>query len=161
MNGELGRMIMGRKFLAAVLTAMAGIAFGAAYPEIRELLTPGSFLSLEKDALLSKTVAFLLPVAAVLPWSDSFLGEWKSGFLKSSLPRCGRRSYVESKVLTVALSGFLAWVLAGVLMLGIYFIIYFPLEQQGSISLSAVTDFVAVLIRAGLTGGVVSTLGGI
>ncbi|MDD3797153.1 MAG: ABC transporter permease, partial [Lachnospiraceae bacterium] len=63
--------------------------------------------------------------------------------------------------LTVALSGFLAWVLAGVLMLGIYFIIYFPLEQQGSISLSAVTDFVAVLIRAGLTGGVVSTLGGI
>ncbi|MFR3321553.1 MAG: hypothetical protein ACLTSZ_10985 [Lachnospiraceae bacterium] len=35
-----------------------------------------------QKAFCAKPVCYLLPVIAVLPWSDSFLREWKSGYLK-------------------------------------------------------------------------------
>lgn len=161
MEGEVKRMIGSRSFLAALLLAMAAISLGTTYPQLDNLLSPGTFLGMVKGALLSRTVTFLLPVAAVLPWSDSFLGEWKGGFLKSSLPRVGKQSYLESKVFTVALSGFLTWILAGILTVIVFFIIFFPMEQQGEIALQSWQELAGPLLRTGLSGGIISTLGGI
>ena len=71
-------------------------------------------------------------MAAVLPWSDSFLQEYKSGFLKAVLPRTDRRRYVEGKVFSVVMSGFLVWIFAVVAMLFVSFVIFYPMEERGS-----------------------------
>ena len=117
MRTEIKRMLSGRNFWAAVFLGVLGIGFGAVYPKLGEELLPAwNFLSMEKKAFYSETACFFVPLAAVLPWSDSFLGEWKGGFLKAVLPRTGRLDYVGNKVVAVALSGFLTWLLAGVLI---------------------------------------------
>ena len=116
MGSEIRRMFLGKGLWMGLAVAMAGIVFGAAYPKIEGLLDTGKFVNMEAEALKSQAMIFLLPLAAVLPWSDSFLLERQGGFLKSALPRTGRRVYVESKVFTVALGGFLAVFLAGTLM---------------------------------------------
>lgn len=161
MRTEIKRMLSGRNFRAAVLLGALGIALGAAYPKLDDGLLPAwSFLSMEKAAFYSETACFLVPLAAVLPWSDSFLGEWKGGFLKAVLPRTGRLDYVGNKVVTVMVSGFLAWLLAGILVLFGYFVVFFPLEKQGDFPLEEGISFVCVLLRLGLLGGILSTLGG-
>lgn len=161
MNAEIRRMLPGRGFLAAVFLVCAAIVLGADYPKLDQLLEGGSFIKLETEALSSQTVSFLLPVAAVLPWSDSFLEEWKGGFLKSSLPRIGRRVYVESKIFTVALGGFLAWLLGGALILLFFFIIFFPLEKQGSFPVQEIGLLLAPLARGGLLAAILASAGGI
>ena len=154
-------MLSGRNFRAAVLLGALGIALGAAYPKLEDGLLPAwSFLSMEKEAFYSETVCFFVPLAAVLPWSDSFLGEWKGGFLKAVLPRTGRLDYVGNKVVTVMVSGFLAWLLAGILVLFGYFVVFFPLEKQGDFPLEEGISFVCVLLRLGFLGGILSTFGG-
>lgn len=161
MSSEIRRMLSGKGFLAAVLLGCIGIAMGADYPKVEGLLETGSFLKLETEALSSGMAGFLLPVSAVLPWSDSFLEEWKGGFLKSSLPRIGRRDYVESKIFTVALGGFLAWLLAGLLVLFCYFVIFFPLEKQGAFPVQQIPGFLFPLLRGSLMCAVLGSLGGI
>lgn len=161
MDSEIRRMLSGRGFLAAVLLGCMGIAMGAAYPKLEGLLETGSFLKLEAEALSSQAACFLLPVSAVLPWSDSFLEEWKGGFLKSSLPRTGRRAYVESKIFAVALGGFLAWLLAGILVMFCYFVIFFPLEKRGVFPVQQIPGFIFPLLRGSLLCAVLGSLGGI
>lgn len=161
MGCEIRRMLLGKGFFGAVLLAALGLAAGASYPGQQALLPPGSFLKLEKEALYSQIVCFLIPVAAVLPWSDSFLSEWKGGFLKSCLPRMGRRAYVESKVFTVALGGFLAWITAGMVILFFYFVIFFPMEKKGIFPEDTALEFFLTLLRSGLVGGILSSLGGL
>lgn len=161
MGSEIRRMFLGKGFWLGLLAAMAGIAFGASYPKPGKLLDTGSFVNMEAGALKAQTMIFLLPLAAVLPWSDSFILERQGGFLKSALPRTGRRVYVESKVFTVALGGFLAVFLAGVLMFFVYFGIYFPMEAQGKFPWNSVRELVLILLRCGILSGIISTLGGI
>lgn len=161
MSSEIRRMIFGRGFLMACLLGIAGIAAGASYPKLDGLLSSGSFLAMEQKALTSQVVCFLLPVVAVLPWSDSFLEEWQGGFLKASLPRTGRRLFVQSRVFTVALGGFLAWIFSGLLVCLIYFILYFPLEKKGAFPTEQMLSFLEVLIRCGLLGAILATFGGL
>lgn len=124
MGNEIMRMLKGKGFWLGFMTAMAGISLGASYPELQGLLNPGSFVDMETEALKSNAMIFFLPLAAVLPWSDSFIRERQGGFLKTALPRTGRRYYVESKVFTTALGGFLSVFLAGALMFLAYFMIF-------------------------------------
>ena len=144
MRTEIKRMLVRKKFLGSG-------AFGSTGDRLWErlirslrmdLLPAWSFLSMEKKAFYSETACFFVPLAAVLPWSDSFLGEWKGGFLKAVLPRTGRLDYVGNKVVTVMVSGFLAWLLAGILVLFGYFVVFFPLEKQGDFPLEEGISFV-------------------
>lgn len=163
MCGEIRRLFLGKGFWLGLLAAAAGIAAGASYPKIEsgKLLETGSFVAMEAKALYSRAMVFLLPIAGVLPWSDSFLLERQGGFLKSILPRNGKRFYVESKVFTVALGGFLAVTLAGIFMFAVYFGIFFPLEAQGKFPWKDVGMFMGLLLRCGILGGILGTLGGI
>lgn len=164
MGGEIGRMLKSRGFFAGVLLAIAAITFGTDFPNqeaIEALLSPGTFLTLVQKALCSKIVAFLFPVAAVLPWSISFLEEWKGGYLKFSLPRSGKRNYVESKVMTVALAGFLVWIVAAAGMAFVLFLLYFPKEQVGRTDVELIKEFVCLSGRVGLIGSILSLCGGI
>ena len=82
MWGETKRMFFNKNFLAAWLIACISIAIGQTYPSLKKALTCGTFISILEGSLKSQAVSFALPVAAVLPWSDSILQEYKSGFLK-------------------------------------------------------------------------------
>ena len=81
--------------------------------------------------------------------------------MKACLPRQDRRSYTENKILAVALGGFLPWATAGLLTLFLYFLLFFPLEQKGAIPFAMVWEPVAVLLRLGILGAVLASLGGI
>lgn len=161
MGNEIMRMLKGKGFWLGFMTAMAGISLGASYPELQGLLNPGSFVDMETEALKSNAMIFFLPLAAVLPWSDSFIRERQGGFLKTALPRTGRRYYVESKVFTTALGGFLSVFLAGALMFLAYFMIFFPLEAQGRFPWGQTAELGRILLRCGLVAAALSTGGGI
>ena len=85
MTDEMKRMLTGKSFLAAWLIACLSLAAGASYPNLKKVLECGTFLRLLNGSLESQVLSFAIPVAAVLPWSDSFLQEYKSGFLKACL----------------------------------------------------------------------------
>ena len=76
------RMFFNKNFLAAWLIACISIAIGQTYPSLKKALACGTFISILEGSLKSQAVSFAIPVAAVLPWSDSILQEYKSGFLK-------------------------------------------------------------------------------
>ena len=161
MGCELKRMTAGRGFLASFFLGLSAILSGTAWPSGEGSLAAGNFLTLAKGSFCCRAVVFLLPLVSVLPWSDSFLAESKGGFLKACFPRQDRRSYTENKILAVALGGFLPWATAGLLTLFLYFLLFFPLEQKGAIPFAMVWEPVAVLLRLGILGAVLASLGGI
>ena len=60
-----------------------------------------------------------------------------------------------------ALGGFLSVFLAGMLVLLVYFMIFFPLESQGKFPWSQTAQLGEILLRCGLVAGILSTGGGI
>lgn len=161
MRVETKRMLFGRSFLAAWLIACFSIAAGQTYPSLKKALTCGTFISLLDGSLKSQMVSFAIPVAAVLPWSDSFLQEYKSGFLKAAFPRTNRRLYVEGKVFSVMTSGFLVWIFAISTILLVNFVIFYPMEVKGNIPKDLLTKLLMKALRMSILGGIISTLGGI
>ena len=158
---ETKRMLLGRSFLAAWLIACFSIAAGQTYPSLKKALTCGTFISLLDGSLKSQMVSFAIPVAAVLPWSDSFLQEYKSGFLKAAFPRTNRRLYVEGKVFSVMTSGFLVWIFAISTILLVNFVIFYPMEIKGSFPKEQFLELLMKALRMGLIGSILSTFGGI
>lgn len=154
-------MLTGKNFLAAWLIACIFIAAGATYPNLKKALECGTFIRLLDGSLKSQVVSFALPLTAVLPWSDSFLQEYKSGFLKAALPRTDRRRYVEGKVFSVMISGFMVWILAILNMLFINFVIFYPMEITGTFPKEELAELLGKALRAGLIGSILSTFGGI
>ncbi|MDE6312294.1 MAG: ABC transporter permease [Lachnospiraceae bacterium] len=161
MGSEMRRMLTGKGFLAATVFSIAAILFGTVWPDTTETLETGQFLAMEQKALCSKVVYFLMPVAAVLPWSDSFLSEMKGGFLKSSLSRQNRRVYTESKVMVVAFGSFLVWIASGMLVLFFQFLLFFPLEKKGVITFAMVWEMITILLRCGLLSAILGSISGI
>ena len=160
MWGETKRMFFNKNFLAAWLTACISIAIGQTYPSLKKALTCGTFISILEGSLKSQAVSFAIPVAAVLPWSDSILQEYKSGFLKEILPRTTRRQYIEGKVFSIMVSGFMVWTLSILTVLFINFIVFYPLEIKGAIQKEALLDLLMKAFRTGLIGSIISTFGG-
>ena len=84
MWGETKRMFFNKNFLAAWLIACISIAIGQTYPSLKKALTCGTFISILEGSLKSQAVSFAIPVAAVLPWSDSVLQEYKKMCIRDS-----------------------------------------------------------------------------
>ena len=161
MKQEMKRMLTSRNFLAAWLIACVSLAFGQTYPSLKNPLTSGTFVTLLDGALKSQIVSFALPVAAVLPWSDSFLQEYKSGFLKAALPRTDRRHYVEGKIFSVLAAGFLVWIVASLTVLFVNFVIFYPMEERGAFPKDPLMELVLKFLRTGLIGSILSIFGAI
>lgn len=161
---EMNRLFRAPSFWLGTVICMAGLFFGCQYPTketMKNLLETSSFLRMEAESFSSNPFLFLLPLGAVLPWSDSFLLEKQSGFLKAALPRTGRKYYVESKVFTVALGGFLSVVVAGFFVCFGFFLVFFPMEVKGKIVMDTLRQLVFLLLRSSLLGAALATLGGI
>ena len=161
MWGETKRMLFNKNFLAAWLIACISIAIGQTYPSLKKALACGTFISILEGSLKSQAVSFAIPVAAVLPWSDSILQEYKSGFLKEILPRTTRRQYVEGKVFSIMMSGFYGLDISYTNGTFYQFLfVFYPLEIQGAIQKEALLDLLMKAFRTGLIGSIISTFGG-
>jgi len=57
------------------------------------------------DALTSDAMTLVLPIAAALPFTASFLDDYKSGFIKEYLPRTNVAGYLSGKITGCILSG--------------------------------------------------------
>ena len=161
---EIRRLFRAKNFFLGIVIASCGLFFGASYPDgeaLKKLLEAGHFLEMEAKAFSSRPFLLLLPIAAVLPWSDSFLLEKQGGFLKSALPRTGRRYYVESKVFTTSLGGFLAVLFAGIFVCFAFFTVFFPREAQGKIAADSFVSLLFLILRSSLLGGILASFGGI
>lgn len=74
-------------------------------------------------ALSSDAMTLILPIAAALPFTASFLEDYKSGFIKEYLPRTNIRGYLAGKLTGCAISGglvlaagvFLAYLIAALM----------------------------------------------
>ena len=80
------------------------------------------------NALTSDAMTLVLPIAAALPFTASFLDDYKSGFIKEYLPRTNIAGYLGGKIAGCILSGGLV-LAAGVFMAYILvFLMFTPME---------------------------------
>ena len=162
MKGEgMKELLRERGFWAAALLCFLGMALGFPVYEICVPLSQGSFLKFYQTSLNSRTVLFLIPIAASLPAGAVYVRESSCGFLKLYISRISRMDYIKRKMLQTYAGGFLPLFLSGIFGLLICFLFLYPLELQGSVSWEAVRENLLLLLRISLTGGIAAELAGI
>lgn len=95
-----------------------------------ELLEHDWTLNFITETLCGESLLFVLPVLSTLPFSSSFIDEWKAGITHLAISRIEKHIYLRSKAIVTALSG--GFILsAGILfLLIISMIVFLPVEQQ-------------------------------
>ena len=69
--------------------------------------------------------------------------------------------YIKRKTLQIYMGGFLPFFLSGAWMLALAFLFVYPLELQGSMDWEKLWEFVGILLRVSLAGGIVAEAAGI
>jgi len=142
---ELKRALTSREFRLAALgfaLALCGAVISVLLPIFQGHFT-GRFdisfvINLMYSALSSNATLFLLPLFAAIPFTTSFLDDYKSTFYRSYLSRVSSKNYRQAKMFSTFLSGGLVLV-AGIgaasilfcllpLFLGIVFPQYVPVH---------------------------------
>ena len=93
-----------------------------------ELLSPGFHSDLIMSALSSEAMALTLPILCVLPYTASFIGDVKSGFIKEYLPRTTVTRYIAGKAVACAVSGGLVLALGIFIAYGFAALLFLPME---------------------------------
>lgn len=146
---DLKRLILNKKFYLAAAAAFAGILIGTSWPDLKwnaEKPTPlscGTFLNTLEHALKSRTVLYLIPITAALPWGDAYLREQQRHFLRFLLLRRRKRDYCRDRVLTAALSGALVWLTAMFCSLLFFFLLLYGREELWQYPRTSVENLLA------------------
>ena len=132
---DFKRMILDKKFFLAAVLALAGILIGTSWPDLKwnaekpSPLSCGTFLSALEHALKSRTVLYLIPITATLPWGDAYLREQQRHFLRLLTLRGRKRDYCRGRALSTALSGALVWMAAVLSSLLLFFLLLYGREE--------------------------------
>ncbi len=120
------------------ITGIAGFAIAAFFGAFEQMLPvfqgqmaemqQGFTMELFFGALNSDVVKMVLPLLCALPFTPAFLDDYKSRYLRSYLPRSGKREYITSKVMATLLSGGLTLLLGLFLTLTVFSVMFLPLE---------------------------------
>lgn len=110
MKTSIKQALFSRSFLIGVIGIAVAIGVGSIQTITEALRTEGlleyNFHStLILSALSSNALTLVLPIAASLPYTASFIEDMKSGFLKEYLPRTTLKKYISGKIAAAALSG--------------------------------------------------------
>ncbi len=111
--------------------------------------------------LTGDTMQFVLPVMCTLPFSASFINEYKSGVLRYTLGRTTRRKYIFSKIITTFLSGGTVLTVSTLLVVLVLSFIFVPLEEV-PIDVSVISSFgkyFQIIVRYFILGSVNGLLG--
>lgn len=138
---------------------MICLAAGTNFTEIKVPLPAGSWHRMAEDALKSDVILFLLPVISVLPFGDLSLKEKESRFLRIYMARKGKVEYVADRVVTGALSGGIVWTIALGIILVLYFLVFFPMEQPGVWRKEDFMPLLFLWVRLCLISGILANLG--
>lgn len=132
---EIARAFGSRGFLVGVAGFALCALLGAAQQiseglSAESFLPPGSALECVLRALRSGFLAAALPVLASMPYSASFVEERQGRFLRSYLPRCGRRVWLASRVGATALVGGGTALAGSAVTIGAILLIMLPCELR-------------------------------
>ena len=94
-----------------------------------ELLDYGMHFTVLQKALQSEAVYLMMPVICSLPFSAAFLEDVSCGFIKSYLPRAGRRHYIAGEITAAGVSGGSAAVMGVVLYYQMLRLLLLPMEK--------------------------------
>ncbi len=135
LRSDIRRALTSWGFIAGLAGMCAALFFGS-FDTILAVMQNGSQGGLPAGfheqalfgALSSSVMMLCVPILAALPYTSAFVDEYKSGYIKQSLPRAGIRPYVRSKVLATGISGGLV-LFAGIILTYIAFaLIFTPME---------------------------------
>jgi ABC-type transport system involved in multi-copper enzyme maturation permease subunit len=164
--GDIKRAIFGRSFLIAfggmVLCLLIG-AFSDALSvfrmEERHVLY-GYHRELLLNALGSDIILFAVPILAAIPYTTAFTDDVKSGYLKPYLTRTSVTRYILGKGIGAAVSGGLALVLGILTALGIFMLVFSPMEVYGEYAVeSKIPDIVLRCFLFFLSGAMWASVG--
>ena len=164
--GDIKRAIFGRSFLIAfggmVLCLLIG-AFSDALSvfrmEERHVLY-GYHRELLLNALGSDIILFAVPILAAIPYTTAFTDDVKSGYLKPYLTRTSVTRYILGKGIGAAVSGGLALVLGILTALGIFMLVFSPMELYGEYAVeSKIPDIILRCFLFFLSGAMWASVG--
>jgi len=98
--------------------------------ETVELLEPGWTMSFVIETLCGEILLFILPVLSTLPFSSSFIDEWKAGMTRQAVSRIEKRTYLRSKAIVTALSGGFILSVGSLCLLIVSMVVFLPIEQS-------------------------------
>ena len=159
MDGK--RMIGRRTTWLAVILGVMGLVIGTKFPEFNSSLTGGSWYKMAEKALTSKTVVFFVPIVAVLPYGDVWIGEKTSGFLRFYVTRKGKKEYTADRLFTTILSSCFAWTSAIAVTLLFYFALFYPMEVKSEWKWVMLLPLLQSAARLLLVAAVLADLSGI
>ena len=154
-KSELKRAIFSKTF---ILTAI-GFAFLITFEDFMTIIEvykdylskPCTFhYSFVRDALSDSAVKFVLPVIAVLPYSNTFVTEMQNGFIKNILPKAKRNNYIFSKIFASVVSGFAVCAVGILFALLISYGIFAAKEipySKADFGTGEVISFIQVMLR--------------
>lgn len=132
---EMKRAFGSRRFLAGAAAFAAAALLGVWRPvteafTVPQMSDPGHTLRTAAEALRSQYLLLILPAAACLPYAASFAEDAKSRFLRSYLPRCGRKPYLAAHTAAAAASGAGAAGAGIAFMLAVLSLVLLPAELR-------------------------------
>ena len=164
--GDIKRAIFGRPFLIAfggmVLCLLIG-AFSDALSVFRMedgYVLYGYHRELLLNALSSDIILFAVPILAAIPYTTAFTDDVKSGYLKPYLTRTSVTRYILGKGIGAAVSGGLVLVLGILTALGIFMLVFSPMEVYGEYAVeSRIPDIVLRCFLFFLSGAMWASVG--
>lgn len=163
---NLKSAILGRPFLISfggmVICLLIG-AFSDALSvfrmeEVRVMY--GYHRELLLNALGSDIILFAVPILAAIPYTTAFTDDVKSGYLKPYLTRTSVTRYILGKGISAAVSGGLALVLGILTALGLFMLVFSPIEVYGEYAVeSRIPDIILRLFLFFLSGAMWASVG--
>lgn len=164
--GDIKRAVFGRQFLLAyggmVLCLLIG-AFSDALSVFRMedgYVLYGYHRELLLNALSSDIILFAVPILAAIPYTTAFTDDVKSGYLKPYVTRTSVTRYILGKGIGAAVSGGLALVLGILTALGIFMLVFSPMEAYGEYAVeSRIPDIILRCFLFFLSGAMWASVG--
>ena len=149
--GDLKRAIFGRSFLIAFIGMTVCLCIGAFSDALTVFrMKPvqvlyGYHSELLLQSLSSDIILFAVPILAAIPYTTAFTDDVRSGYLKPYLTRTSVPRYILGKGLGAAISGGLSLVLGIVVTLGLFMLVFSPVEVYGEWAVPSRAD--EILLR--------------
>ena len=164
--GDIKRAVFGRSFLIAfagmVLCLCIGAfsdALGVFRMEDAQVMY-GYHRELLLKTLGSDVILFAVPILAAIPYTTAFTDDVRSGYLKPYLTRTSVTRYILGKGIGAAVSGGLALVLGILTALGIFMLVFAPIEVYGEWAVeSRIPDIVLRCFLFFLSGALWASVG--
>lgn len=136
-QSDLSRALGSWGFYAGIAGMIVAIIIGASgdiVPILQMEEIDGLYSGFHAQTLLaalsSDVMLLCVPILAALPYTSAFVDDYKSGYLKQYLPRCGRGRYIRGKVAATAVSGALVLFIGIIIAYILFALVFTPMELK-------------------------------